>query len=371
MGRKTGEPAPAYRPVPQLHFMAGAAQVDITPPLGTLLGSDFVSHYARHIHDPLYAKALVFQQKDTKLAIIVVDICIMPSNYMDAIKQHIQEQTGILPTNVLLACNHNHASGDVVGLLGGAADINYKEKLPALIIESVVKANDALRPAKVAFGSAEVPDFVICRRYLMQEGYEARNPVTGQNDGVKTNPIGDEAQIIESVAKPDPELSFLLVKGLDDKWIGVLGNYGLHYVGDWPEDSVTGDYFGEFAARLKEKLGADDNFVAMMSNGTSGDVNLWSFQDSDRFPTEDYAKTQLVGGTLAQKVAKSLENLDWQEKPDLSSTYEELEIDHRKPSEEELAKATESFIAHDFKNIGYDPESVQRIYDREQVLLSQ
>ncbi len=351
--------------------MAGAAQVDITPPLGTLLGVDFISHYARHIHDPLYAKALVLRQRDTRLAIVVVDICIMPSNYMEPIKRDIQAQTGITPENILLACNHNHAAGDVAGLLGGAVDAHYKEKLPALIVESVVEANRQLRPAKIAFGTADVPDFVICRRYLMREGYEARNPVTRRNDGVKTNPFGGEDQIIKSVAEPDPELSYLLVKGLDDRWIGALGNYGLHYVGDWPEDSVTGDYFGEFAARLKERLGADDDFVAMMSNGTSGDINLWSFQDPDRLPTGDYARTRLVGGTLAQKVAEGLKNLDWQENPSLSSTHAVVEIALRKPTADELATATESYIAHDFKNIGYDPESVQRIYDREQVLLSQ
>ncbi len=351
-------------------LLAGAAQTDITPPLGTILGVDYYSHYARHIHDPLFAKALVLQQGEVALAVVIVDICIMPSNYMESIKKNIEERTGIPPERTLLACNHNHAGGNVVGLLGSAADIHYKEKLPALIVEAVVKAHDALRPAKLAFGKADVPDFVICRRYLMADGYEAKNPVTRQNDQVKTNPFGGEDQILKSVADPDPELSFLLVKSLDDQWIGALGNYGLHYVGDWPEDSVTGDYFGEFATRLAEKLDAGDDFVAMMSNGTSGDVNLWSFQDPDRFPTGDYAKTKLVGGTLAQKVAEAIEGLTWQENVSLAAEWDELKIAHRKPSEAELAKASESFIKNDFKNLDYEWDSVQRIYDREQVLLA-
>jgi len=350
-------------------LLAGAAQTDITPPLGTILGVDYYSHYARHIHDPLYAKAIVFRQGDVELAVVVVDICIMPSNYMGAIKGHIYEKTGIPPERTLLACNHNHAAGNVAGLLASAVDIDYKEKLAALIVAAVTKAQAALRHAKIAFGKADVPDFVICRRYLMADGYEARNPVTHQNDQVKTNPFGGEDQIIKSVAEPDPELSFLLVKGLDDKWIGALGNYGLHYVGDWPEDSVTGDYFGEFAARLTENLDAEDDFVAMMSNGTSGDVNLWSFQAPDRFPAGDYAKTKLVGGTLAQKVAEAIEGLTWRENATLAAEWAELEIAHRKPSEAELAKARESFIENDFKNLDYGGDSVQRIYDREQVLL--
>lgn len=37
---------------------AGAAKVDNTPPMGTIINGDFVS-YARSIHDSPYAKSLV------------------------------------------------------------------------------------------------------------------------------------------------------------------------------------------------------------------------------------------------------------------------------------------------------------------------
>lgn len=97
------------------NFYAGAAKVDITPPMGTILGVDYLPHYARFIHDPLHAKALVFRKENLLIAIVIVDICIMGN-----VKSRIQKQTGIHPKNILLASNHNHASGDVVGLLGGS-----------------------------------------------------------------------------------------------------------------------------------------------------------------------------------------------------------------------------------------------------------
>ena len=37
-------------------FRAGAAQVDITPMLGTRMNGDFISHYATSIHDPFFQK---------------------------------------------------------------------------------------------------------------------------------------------------------------------------------------------------------------------------------------------------------------------------------------------------------------------------
>ena len=121
-------------------FLAAAAEVDITPSLGTIIGVDFLPHYARFIHDPLYSKALIFKNIVQTLVIIVVDICIMDSDFMDEVKAEIQRQTGIKPENILLSSNHNHASGAIVGFLGGAADLAYRKKLPSLIISSVNQA---------------------------------------------------------------------------------------------------------------------------------------------------------------------------------------------------------------------------------------
>lgn len=353
------------------NFQAGAAKVDITPSLGTIIGADFLPHYARFINDPLFAKSLVFKDKDIVVAIIVVDICIMDTDFMDDVKAKIQIETGIEPKHILLASNHNHAAGDIISLLGGAADVSYKKKLPSLIVESVKLAKNILQPAKIASDLVNVPEYVRCRRYLMAEGYEAKNPVTRKNDVVKTNPFGGEDKIIEPAAKTDPELSFLAVKNLDDKWIAVLANYSLHYVGDWPDDSITGDYFGEFSKQIQEKLGASEDFVGIMSNGTSGDVNIWDFMNPDRFPKENYAKTKLIGGDLAQKAYEKIGNLTWENDPSISVKYEEFTLNIRKPSLEDLEIAKREFIENDFNNLSLKSDMIQRIYDREQVLLNE
>ena len=353
------------------HFYAGAARVDITPAMGTILGVDFVSHYARFIHDPLCAKALVFRDENEIIAIVIVDICIMGTDFMDDIKVQIQKQVGIHPEKILLASNHNHASGDVVGLLGGAVDITYRNKLPGLIVQAVQLAKEKLRPAKIAAGSVDVPDYVLCRRYLMKEGYKAKNPVSGKTDQVKTNPFGAEHLIEGPAAPTDPGLSFLAIKGIDDVWIAVLGNYSLHYVADWHVDSVTADFFGEFSRQIKEKLNAAEDFVGIMSNGTSGDVNIWDFMNPDRFPKEDYAKTKLIGEALAQKVFESLSKIQWQTNPTIGVQFEELELAVRKPSREELKAATITFVEKDFNHLKINEESINRIYAREQLLLNE
>ncbi len=352
-------------------FQAGVAKIDITPSLGTIIGADFLPHYARFIHDPLFSKSLIFKDINTTIAIIIVDICIMDTEFMDDVKSKIQSATGIEPKNILLASNHNHAAGDIISLLGGSADIAYKKKLPDLIVQSVKLAKDKLQPAKIASDLVNVPEYVRCRRYLMADGYEAKNPVTRKKDIVKTNPFGGEDKIIGPAAKTDPELSFLAVKSLDDKWISVLANYSLHYVGDWPDDSITGDYFGEFSKQIQEKLGANDDFVGVMSNGTSGDVNIWDFMNPERFPKENYAKTKLIGGDLAQKVYEKIEVLTWEDNANISAKYEEFMLDIRKPSKQELEIAKQAFIENDFNNLSLKSDMIQRIYDREQLLLNE
>src|SRR5690606_30859166 len=127
---------------------AGAAQVDITPPLGTIINGDHVLHYARYIHDALYAKALVMRNGDTTVALMVADICAMDNTLLDEVKAGIQKQADIPAENILISSTHPHAAGSVVRLLLSPADLPYRQKLPDLLIEAVVKAKDNLPPAR-------------------------------------------------------------------------------------------------------------------------------------------------------------------------------------------------------------------------------
>lgn len=352
-------------------FKAGVAKVEITPTLGTIIGVDFLPGYTRFIHDPLFVKSLVFSDNDIISAIIIVDICIMDSDFMDEVKQKIYEKTTIKPSHILLAPNHNHATGCVVNLLGCPADLDYRKCLPNLIIESVELALRGLKPAKIANGSVLAPEYLLCRRYTMQADYQAINPVTHQLDKVKTNPFGGENKIIGPVAETDPELAYLAIKDLDDNWIGLLANYSLHYAADWPVDTITGDYFAVFANHLQAKLGADQSFVGIMTQGTAGDVNIWDFMHPDRFPKEHFAKSKLIGTDLAKKVFDSIGQLNWEFEPKIEVVSTEISLGVRKPNTEELNLAIASFTGHEFQNLNLNKEMVQRIYDREQILLNE
>ncbi|MBM1105059.1 hypothetical protein JQC67_02800 [Aurantibacter crassamenti] len=350
---------------------AGAAQTNITPVKGTIIGVDFFSHYARFIHDSLFSKSLVFKQGQTVFAIILVDICIMPSDFLCLVKTKIENKVGIKKENVTLACTHTHGAGNVAGLLGGAVDIAYRSLLPDLIVTSVVDALKKLKPAKIASGSANLTGYQVCRRYLMKDSFKSKNPVSQQWDVIKTNPFGAEDQIVVPAASVDSEVCFLGVKGLDDSWISILGNYSSHYAGDWDVDTITADFYGTFAKHLSNNIGAQNDFVPIMSYGTGADVNTWDFLNPDKFPDKEFAKTEMMGKDLATVIYDEIEKLKWEENAELTIVYDELELNIRKPTKEELKFAANKLAANKFGSLEVNELGIEMVYAREQLLLNE
>lgn len=354
----------------QTVFRAGAAATDITPSPGTLVNGDFFPHRAAHIHDRLHARALVLEQGDVRLAIVVVDICVIPRRMIDEIKTIITRQTGIPASHILVSCTHTHAAGSVGDIFLTPPDEAYAALLPGLVAQAVTLAIGQLRPAAMAHGTVQVPQHAVCRRYYMKEGYVPENPVSGGADAVKTNPFGAEHMIDRRVAEADTGLSFLAVKGAGGEWISVLANYSLHYAGDWENGTISPDYFGVFSRHLTQLLEAGNGFQAIMSNGTSGDVNIWDFLQPQRYPTAHYAKSDIIGKDLAEAVYSALPQLEWNAAPVLAAAHDNVLLKVRKPQPAEVTAARELMAATDYTALSFNMDALRRIYAREQVLLA-
>jgi hypothetical protein len=291
----------------------------------------------------------------------------MSEEFINEVKALIAADTEIARENILMSSTHTHAGGSLEEVHLGAIDTGYRQKLPELIVASVQKAWNNLAPAKIGFGSTNVPQHVICRRYYMKEGYLSFNPVSRGFDEIKTNPAGLANLIDHPVSAVDPGLSYLAVKGLDNRWISILANYSLHYVGDWDNGTITADYFGTFSKNLTKMLGSD--FVAIMSNGTSGDINIWDFQNPDRYPHEHFRKSELIGHDLAGKLVENLDLIEWEYNPEIKIQHETLVLPVRKPHIKELEMASEVVRSSNYSNYNYDDENLRKIYAREQMLL--
>ena len=319
---------------------AAAAAVDITPrqfPLNMPGGFD--KNLAEAAHDPLHARALVLDDGQTTLAMVVVDSLGVAPETADEAKAAASERCGIAVEKMLVCATHTHRAPPSNAREGNPAAVAYRELLVEGIAESIVRGHAALSPAAVGAAAHPLPEEVFNRRWFLKPGKMPLNPF-GRMDEVKMNP-GTNPDVLDRPAGPtDPDVTILSVTDARGrKPLAILANYSLHYVGGAPAGTVTADYFGEFARLMRWRVRADENFVAMMSNGTSGDVNNIPFLVT-RPPREPFEQIRIV----AQKAADAA----WHARakiaaysPDarLGMIQREVTLRRRRPTAEQIAAA--------------------------------
>jgi len=316
---------------------AGAAAVDITPtefPMN--MPGGFSANPATKAHDPFHARALVLDDGKTTLAMVVVDVLGAGPDVLNEAKAIAAAKTGMAVDKMLISSTHTH-SGPSVNTRSELASRYYKRFVEG-IAESIIKAHGALRPASVGAAAHPLPDEVFNRRWYLKPGKMPLNPF-GRMDKVKMNP-GTDPNTLERPAGPtDPDITIISVQDAKRKPLAVYANYSLHYVGGAPAEEMSADYFGEFARVMPSRVRGDENFVAMMSNGTSGDINNISFGVT-RPPREPFEQIRIVAQKAAdtawfahRKIEKHRGDVT------LGMLQREITLKYRRPSEQEVAEA--------------------------------
>ena len=100
------------------------------------------------MNDRLQAKCLVIDDGTTRLAIVVVDSCMMPRDLLDRAKALAKEKTGIPTEKILISATHTHSAPAAMVGCGCPADPAYVELLPGRVAEAIERANAALAPAR-------------------------------------------------------------------------------------------------------------------------------------------------------------------------------------------------------------------------------
>lgn len=324
-------------------FKAGAATSNITPPLGMEIVGNFAPRpIATHVHDELHARCLVLDDGTTKLVFVVADTISLARDVWDEAKQQIKAATGIPAANLMFSGTHTHSS--VAALSNkGTALMNYRELLISRIVDGVRRALNNLEPARIAWGSGRLPQWVFNRRFLLKDGGTEINPFGGRDRAVMNPGSGLRARLLEPAGPTNPEVYCLSVQAADGRQIALLANYWLHYVGGVPREHLSADYFGEFCRRIEKALGQDDGHppcVGLLANGPCGDVN--SSDRSGKTPAVNYGpyeKIKLVAGDLAAEVLRVHQTLKHQDWAPLKAAAAELELAARRPTPEMVARA--------------------------------
>ena len=321
----------------------GTACVDVSP---TVTPFQLRSGKSSFVHDPLHVRAVAFECGEGRAVICLIDAIGIGREMSDIPKSRASEKTGWKAEDMLICATHTHtAPKGGEGMPGREAYEKLKyEKLE----EAIVQAIQSMEPARVGFSSEDEPSEVRNRRWFLQPGTMPPNPL-GEQDQVKTN--ANRNHLVKPAGPIDPEICVIDVRTNRHKPLALIANYALHYVGGVPKKvdengrevgMASADYFGEFSRIMPYRLGGVNppaNFVAMMTNGASGDINNLVFTGS-RAPRSPFEQIRIVASKAADaswRAVRKIENYDT--KPLIATRQREVDLPYREPDEREISLA--------------------------------
>lgn len=336
---------------------AGAAAVDITPQQFPLnMPGGFSANMAEKAHDPFHARALVLSDGITQVALVVVDNLGAGPDVLDEVKTIASTKTGIPADKMLICSTHTH-SGPSLNTRSEAAAAYYQRFVQGTA-DAVIQAHAALQPAAAGAAAHPLADEVFNRRWYVKDGKMPLNPF-GRLDKVKTNPGTSPDMLARPAGPTDPDITILSIQDTKRKALALFANYSLHYVGGAPQSQMSADYFGEFARLMPSRLRSNEGFVAMMSNGTSGDINNIPFGVT-RPPREPFEQIRIVAQKAAdtvwlahQKIGKHRSDIR------LGMLQKEVTLKYRRPTPQQVAEAQAVLAVKDKDAVAQLPRLAQ------------
>lgn len=237
----------------------GAAKCDITPEVGMVIPGYYSKRFIEGAIDPLYAKAMVFENDGEFAVAVVCDTINLRRDDVLRIRRGICENCGISEKNISVSASHTHTGGPSWHWFeAGEHDPIYMNTLINGAVSAATDAYNKRVSAKIGFGKTEVEGYSFIRRFFMKNGK------------VRTNPEAGDPNIIGPVGTPDN--SFVVGKVTDEngKILAFISNYGVHLdmVGG---NLVCADYPGYMAKLISEKYGAD--VESIFFTGPCGNTN--------------------------------------------------------------------------------------------------
>jgi len=293
----------------------GTAEVDITPPVNVpMVGYGARKSGSRGTHDPITARAIVFDNGRARVAWIIADLLGVSLEQSTLIRKLGGEAAGIAEEAIMFSSTHNHGGPDFRPEPKVEADTDayrrYHEEQPRLIVECLKSAAASLTPVEVLYGRAVTDKVQHNRRYHMADGKVLM-------DWDKPDP----AQVVWR-APIDPGVQVLVFrnrKGI----IAVLAQFACHAtVMDSGNYLITADWPGAARRRLAGLLGGDP-WVAI-AQGCCGDVN-------PRFPRDSFEEVETKGRIVAEAALQAVTRAEPVRGDEVGSVLLPLRLPRKKP----------------------------------------
>lgn len=284
-------------PAASAELTAGAANADITPPIGTpqfaytarsrvaggapheialqivadpdggLYAKTFAA--SRGIHTRVRARAIVLDTGAERAALVQVDLGGIPYALVQRVYELIPE-TGIPPENIMIAATHTHSSTGPIwptdssgyAFLGGDAfDPRVFEFTANGIAQAIAVANSNRAPAKLGIARTRVTNASRNRNF---------EPFKRNEDVPKDEAAAKEASI-------DPILTVIRVDETDGRPIGVWSNFAIHATSFGDENLLFSGDNPAFTERIVErKIRARARRLGIPARRPGTVVNVWT-----------------------------------------------------------------------------------------------
>ena len=289
-------------------LLAGSARVNITPPLFI----PYLSFVPRQgffsgIHDPLFARALVIDDDNRRIAILSADaigfgnrILGPGRHFTDELRGRISEQCNIKPDHIMVACTHAHSTPETLGITNlrkvkGTA--SWLEVLIEQLSSAVQLACSNLTPSRLKLGKGLVAGLAHNRRP------DFRNMSLGE-------------QI--SAGRLDPELQILLCEHTGMNECTVVVNTQCHPVAVQVQPLVSADFPGVAARLVEQNLAGCRNCLFLQ--GAAGNLN--PLHDNSR----SFRHVNLYGTLVAGESLKAAARLALDENCNMKSSVLEVAV---------------------------------------------
>ena len=267
---------------PARAFDAGAAKVEITPPLGTPLNGYFdrLGRGALSVHDPVWVRCLYLDDGETRVFLVCADLCVINRELAEAA---LAKAPNVVPReNIYLTATHTHSAqgGMIEPLLFRSISGRYMpevlEATATRFAEAMQAAYDARRRATIGYG------------VTMQKSLSTNRRVSG-------GPI-------------DEQIGVIRVNDSDGNAIAIVGNFAAHPTTVPERDGlcVSADFCGYFYDEL-ERL-ATPGCVAMLTQGAQGNQRCGNPEEK-----EGWERTESIGKLLAEFVKGAANKIECKE----------------------------------------------------------
>lgn len=277
------------------NLKAGMAKIVITPPVGSRLsGYSCRQAPSTGVLDELYARALVVDNGQSKLALVVCDLVWVPKDIVIRSRDRIKELCGLQASEAMICGIHTHTGPEMDNI-----HASYLDDLVDKIAGAVYAALNRLTDVRV--------------------GWAQGSCLAGVNRRLPKAPRTPYSLYTDPDGIFDPTVAVLKIDDLSGREMGVLFNYACHPVClGWEELRISKDFL-HFTHGVLEKEGNSD-YVSMFLQGCSGNVNpRWQWDKPDLSPVpmsvwpKDAAsrlvETRRIGQMLGAEVLKVLASI--------------------------------------------------------------